>query len=257
MKIFALFLSSFFLLSATPPKNIPSELYNQFTENGAIPVLKWYWDDSYSPDTPKLWSEDVINSNIASILKGGLGHYPLTDPYVYEAFTKYRELIEGKRIAIIGSLEPWYECVVLAYNAHPVTIEYNTISCTDPRFEIYTVEEFEKNRQTFDIILSISSIEHDGLGRYGDPIDPYGDLKAMANMKSMLNPGGLLFLAVPTCGDSITFNAHRTYGHIRQPMLFKGWKVVDSFGFKPSDLNKNPKTHFGHQPVFVLKAAEG
>ncbi len=31
----------------------------------------------------------------------------------------------------------------------------------------------------FDMALSISSFDHDGLGRYGDPLDPVGDLKAM------------------------------------------------------------------------------
>lgn len=252
MKILTIFLSSFVFLSAAPIKTIPKELYNQFTENGTIPVYEWYWDNSYSPDTPKEWSTRVISSNIRKIKKGKCGHYPLTDPYLYKAFKAYQEEIRGKRIAIIGSLEPWYESVVLAYNAHPVTIEYNTIACDDPRLEIYTVEEFKNNTEKFDVILSISSIEHDGLGRYGDPINPYGDLEAMDTMKSMLNPGGLLFLAVPVCSDSITFNAHRTYGHIRLPMLLKGWKMVDSFGYSLSDLDKDPRKYYAHQPVFVL-----
>ena len=38
---------------------------------------------------------------------------------------------------------------------------------------------FEKNTDTFDSVVSFSSIEHSGLGRYGDPLDPDGDLKTM------------------------------------------------------------------------------
>ena len=33
--------------------------------------------------------------------------------------------------------------------------------------------------ERFDVVLSISSVEHDGLGRYGDALDPDADLHAM------------------------------------------------------------------------------
>lgn len=41
------------------------------------------------------------------------------------------------------------------------------------------------------------------LGRYGDPLDPDGDLKAMKLVYSMLKPGGLLFLTVPVGPDVV------------------------------------------------------
>ena len=43
---------------------------------------------------------------------------------------------------------------------------------------------------TFDFAASFSSIEHSGLGRYGDPIDPIGDLREMLKIKCMLKKGG-------------------------------------------------------------------
>ncbi len=55
-------------------------------------------------------------------------------------------------------------------------------------------------------------VEHVGLGRYGDPLDPDGDLKAIAELKRVLAPGGLLLFVVPVGGISkILFNAHRIY----------------------------------------------
>lgn len=56
-------------------------------------------------------------------------------------------------------------------------------------------------------------VEHVGLGRYGDPLDPDGDLKAMAELKRVLAPGGSLLFVVPIGKPKIMFNAHRTYAY--------------------------------------------
>ena len=49
----------------------------------------------------------------------------------------------------------------------------------------------------FDIALSISSFDHDGLGRYGDPIDAIADIRAMRLAQCLLKPQGLMFLTIP------------------------------------------------------------
>ena len=117
------------------------------------------------------------------------------DNWLYEALEKYP--IKGKEVGIIGSVFPFYECVVLTFGGHPTTIDYNKIISEDPRITTLTVDEFKKNPRKFDVILSISSIEHDGLGRYGDPINPNGDLEFMTKAKSLLKEGGHMILAVP------------------------------------------------------------
>jgi hypothetical protein len=37
-------------------------------------------------------------------------------------------------------------------------------------------------------------VEHIGLGRYGEPMDEQGDLKAIEELKRVLAPGGICFL---------------------------------------------------------------
>lgn len=55
-------------------------------------------------------------------------------------------------------------------------------------------------------------VEHVGLGRYGDPIDYDGDLKAMQELSRVLASGGHLLFVVPLGGSSrIHYNAHRIY----------------------------------------------
>lgn len=56
-------------------------------------------------------------------------------------------------------------------------------------------------------------VEHVGLGRYGDPIDPDGDLKAIAELKRVLATGGSLLFVVPLGRPRICFNAHRVYAY--------------------------------------------
>ncbi len=55
------------------------------------------------------------------------------------------------------------------------------------------------------------TIEHIGLGRYGDPIDPNGDKLALAELERVVAPGGNLLIVVPVGKPRIQFNAHRIY----------------------------------------------
>lgn len=57
------------------------------------------------------------------------------------------------------------------------------------------------------------TVEHVGLGRYGDPIDPDGDLKAIKELKRVLASGGSLLFVVPIGKPRIQFNAHRIYSY--------------------------------------------
>jgi len=52
--------------------------------------------------------------------------------------------------------------------------------------------------ESFDWIVSISAIEHMGLGHYSaDPKDTSGDCVVMANARTWLKPGGFMYLDVP------------------------------------------------------------
>jgi hypothetical protein len=55
--------------------------------------------------------------------------------------------------------------------------------------------------------------EHVGLGRYGDPLDADGDVKAMRSLQRVLAPGGSLLFVVPVGRPRVCFNAHRVYAY--------------------------------------------
>lgn len=62
---------------------------------------------------------------------------------------------------------------------------------------------------------SLHAIEHFGLGRYGDDIDYYGDIKGIKEISRVLMPGGFFITSVPvTAGPSrIDYHTERVYNH--------------------------------------------
>lgn len=70
---------------------------------------------------------------------------------------------------------------------------------------------FETN--SVNSLSCMHTIEHIGLGRYGDPIDAEGDLKAIKELKRVTAKGGSFLLVVPVGKPRIEFNAHRIYSY--------------------------------------------
>jgi SAM-dependent methyltransferase len=82
--------------------------------------------------------------------------------------------------------------------------------------------------ETVESISCMHVVEHIGLGRYGDPIDPEGDLKAAKELQRVLGPGGQLLFVVPLAENPILFfNAHRIYSYEMVLEMFPEMKMME------------------------------
>ena len=68
-----------------------------------------------------------------------------------------------------------------------------------------------KYQESTDCVTCLHSIEHFGLGRYGDEINPSAWKQGFENLSKMLKIGGKLILSTPIGYERVKFNAHRVF----------------------------------------------
>jgi SAM-dependent methyltransferase len=97
--------------------------------------------------------------------------------------------------------------------------------------------QFPEGMESYcDSISALHSVEHFGLGRYGDPIDYYGHIKAIKNIARILKTNGVFYFSVPIGEQRIAFNAHRVFsikyllGILEEDFNLKYFSYVDDKG---------------------------
>lgn len=77
-------------------------------------------------------------------------------------------------------------------------------------------------------VSSICVVEHVGLGRYGDPLDPHGTQKALEELKRVVAPNGNLYVSLPLDdADREYFNAHRAFTEETVLRMLEPFEVVE------------------------------
>ena len=206
------------------------------------------------------WSEEYLERYRADVAAGREGgSYTVAHvAQVRGALRAHAAAFRGGRVVVIGTDRPWIEVMLLDEGAARVlTFEYAAIVSQHPRVEARACRDVAADFlagafEPADAVVSYSSIEHSGLGRYGDALDPNADADALAQAWCMLKPGGLAFIGLPmTCRDegAIEFNAHRIYGLRRLAKISRGFELVgfDERGCEPYLPTREP------QPVVVLR----
>lgn len=82
-----------------------------------------------------------------------------------------------------------------------------------------------------DSISSLHALEHFGLGRYNDPIDPHGHTKALENIFKILESGGKFYFSTPIGPQRIEFNAHRVFSIKYLLNIFADKYAMNSFSY--------------------------
>ena len=122
---------------------------------------------------------------------------------------------------------------------------------------------FEDN--FFDTIIAISTLEHVGLGSFGDPLYKEGDFEAVKELRRVLREDGRMFITVPFA-NSHTITWQRFYDQERILKLAAGFLIEkEDFysrhqsGWKDSDLEKSKQVKFDSNvnTIVCLKLRKG
>jgi SAM-dependent methyltransferase len=138
---------------------------------------------------------------------------PFDPHYFYQAAWLARRLANdvplkhldiGSDVKLIGVISAFVPTEFMDFR--PLDVALQGLDCT--RGDILALPMAE------DSVISMSClhvVEHIGLGRYGDPIDPEGSRKAIAELERVIAQGGRLYISVPVGRERICFNAHRVF----------------------------------------------
>ena len=247
-----------------PPREIPAHLLKGFTMNGRVPVVSKYIAEKQNGGNGYVWSKQEIERTRADIRRKA---YPrvgnswlcYNKTVCAEALDKFS--VAGQRGIVFGSQKPWAEALLLEHGASSVfTYEYMAIETDHPQLSAGTPSAVATQYMDtpdfprYDFGFSFSSFEHDGLGRYGDPLNPHGDVLSIAKAACLIKPGGLFFLGLPVGPDAVVFNAHRIYGRARLPLILSHFELLEMVGnYSISGAPVGTQT----QPVLVLRNRRG
>jgi len=141
------------------------------------------------------------------------GKHPFDPHYFYQAYWLARNINKYKpkthvdiasNILMIGVLSGFVDTTFIDYR--PLKISTEGFKCKQGDILHLPFSS--------DSVVSISSlhvIEHVGLGRYGDSLNPQGSELAAKELYRILKPGGLLYISVPVGIEKVCFNAHRIF----------------------------------------------
>jgi SAM-dependent methyltransferase len=84
---------------------------------------------------------------------------------------------------------------------------------------------FEDN--SCETLSCLHVIEHIGLGRYGDDVDPCGHIKAAKELTRVLKPAGTLLIGAPVGRERLCFDGHRIFDPETLLSMFHGLELVE------------------------------
>lgn len=171
-------------------------------------------------------------------LKDKTDNTPIDRHYIYHtawAARKIKEINPAEHIDISSYL--YLSTIASAF----VPIKFYDYRPAPIKLENFTSKQANLTKLHFknNSVKSLSclhTIEHIGLGRYGDPIDPDGDLKAIKELQRIIKTKGNLLIVVPIGRPKIMFNAHRIYSYKQIINLFYKFELKE-FSLVSDDKN--------------------
>jgi SAM-dependent methyltransferase len=148
----------------------------------------------------------------------------------------FAELKAGEGILKIldfGCTRSWLSLSLasLGHHVHGIDLRNYPFAHKNLVFKKQDILDYEGN--DFDLIIALSSLEHVGLGAYGEDYNPGALAAVLAKMEQLLTKGGRLILTVPVGKSSVdSLLKSFTPGEIENLVAANGFALEKSRYFK-------------------------
>lgn len=219
-----------------------------FTFNPIILIKQYFWFLSQF----QIFKQMKENSKFQRVewlpcLKDNLSHTPLDPTYFFQDSWAAKQIFKlkpthhydvGSSAKTIGILSQFVPITMI--DIRPIELELDNLF-----FKKGSILELPFDNNSIETLSSLCVVEHIGLGRYGDPLDPFGSEKAIEELKRVLKVEGVILFSVPVDDENkIYFNAHRAFTRDYILELFSGFELLEEkyhYGtkmFDAYDVNK-------------------
>lgn len=173
---------------------------------------------------------------------------PIEPIYFYQDTWAFERIIQQKPSFHIdvGSHHTFVAFLSKVIPLTMVDIRPLDLALSTLNFKEGSILDLPFDSESIESLSSLCVIEHIGLGRYGDPLDPKGSEKAIVELKRVLKPGGDLYISLPLDDENkIYFNAHRAFSEKYLLKLFDPLKVINKRYIYDKNFVEQPEKGFG------------
>ena len=177
----------------------------------------WFWKDylKYKKENKRF---PINFFDIFPILKEKTKTTDFDSHYVYHVAWAIRKVLEIKQKENIEKHLDFSSSLHFSanlsaflpvdfYDYRPANLSLSNLNSKEA--DLTNLNNFKDN--SINSLSCMHVVEHIGLGRYGDPIDTEGDIKAINELKRICEIGGNIIFVTPVGKQRIQFNAHRIY----------------------------------------------
>ena len=136
------------------------------------------------------------------------GHYFLQDIWMAQ---QIKAAAPGKHYDIGSRIDGFISHLLVFMPVTVIDIRPLAIEAPGLEFLQSDATKLALPDQSVESISTLHAIEHFGLARYGDTLDPEDWKTALAELQRVLRPGGRLYLSVPVGRQRVVFNSHRVF----------------------------------------------
>lgn len=135
--------------------------------------------------------------------------------YFYQDWWVARQIYlknPGRHLDIGSRLDGFIAHLLVFRNVEVVDVRKLAVQIPGLRCTVADARDLRQYEDgSLDSVSCLHAIEHVGLGRYGDPVDPLGSWRVAAEICRVVTPGGYVYISTPIGRERLEFNGQRVF----------------------------------------------